>query len=150
MSTRDITPIKKLCKEIIMHGRHAYATSLDVAEHFGKRHDNVLRDIENIVNPALKSEDWNARQHARNIPVCSCPPEDTSSIANATNSPEYSPRKFNSESGYGGMTKIGADKGKIAPCAARLAEKTQIFRISTRNIRIPTLQAFPIQGQKWP
>jgi len=50
--------VEKLCKEIIMHGQRAYATSRDVAKHFGKRHDHVLRDIENIVNPAPKSGGW--------------------------------------------------------------------------------------------
>jgi len=61
---KKTTPIEKLCGEIIMHGRTAYATSVDVATHFGKRHDNVLRDIENIINPDLKNEGRNANQKA--------------------------------------------------------------------------------------
>ncbi|EMS8487149.1 Rha family transcriptional regulator, partial [Campylobacter coli] len=31
-------------------GNQIFCTSLDVAKVFGKRHDNVLRDIENILN----------------------------------------------------------------------------------------------------
>ena len=28
---------------------HAYATSLDLAKHFNKRHDNILRDIVRVI-----------------------------------------------------------------------------------------------------
>lgn len=44
---------------VTLHGRKATTTSLKVAEVFGKRHDNVMRDIKQILSDcaALKIED---------------------------------------------------------------------------------------------
>lgn len=45
----------------VIHG-HAYATSLDIARHFHKRHNDVLRAIENRM--LVCSEDFNLRNFA--------------------------------------------------------------------------------------
>lgn len=42
---------------VIMHDQQAVTTSLQVAENFGKRHDNVLRDIENLRKDVLNFEE---------------------------------------------------------------------------------------------
>ncbi|MGK4034877.1 Rha family transcriptional regulator, partial [Pediococcus acidilactici] len=38
---------------VIMKDQQAVTTSLQVAEVFGKRHDNILRDIENLKKDIL-------------------------------------------------------------------------------------------------
>lgn len=42
---------------VIMHDQQAVTTSLQVAEDFGKRHDNVLRDIETLKKDVLNFEE---------------------------------------------------------------------------------------------
>ena len=42
---------------VIMRGRQAVTTSLQVAKNFEKRHDNVLRDIENLHKGVLNFEE---------------------------------------------------------------------------------------------
>ncbi|GGA32025.1 Rha family transcriptional regulator [Psychrobacillus lasiicapitis] len=42
---------------VIMHDQQAVTTSLQVAEDFGKRHDNVLRDIEGLKEDVLNFEE---------------------------------------------------------------------------------------------
>jgi Rha family phage regulatory protein len=42
---------------VIINGQQVVTSSRNVAEHFEKRHDNVVRDVESLIGGLLKNED---------------------------------------------------------------------------------------------